>query len=89
MQVTTIQQTDFEAIGYFRFKKMPSGSYLITNDAGRFHFFSAEDFRVFLAGRAKELGDYDDLVQKGFIKTPDYQRWMTSAYAARTHFIGQ
>ncbi len=69
---------------------MMSWSYLLTNDAWRFHFLSAQDFETFLTWNTLEkLDAYEDLVAKGFIKTPDYERWMTRAYGAKSHFVGQ
>lgn len=89
MNISDIQKVSTDTVWFFRFKKTKSGDYLITNDAGRYHFLSEVDFHTYISWDAKSLGDYNELVQKGFIKTPDYERWHTTAYAARSHFVGQ
>lgn len=89
LEIEKINNVKTDEIGFFRFKKDAEGNYLITNDAGRYHFLNSADFWIFTSWNAAKLDDYEDLVQKWFIKTQDYIRWNTAAYAARTHFVWQ
>lgn len=89
LEIQEIQSLNAQKIGFFRFKKFPDGKYLITNDAGRFQFLEEASFKKFIAWEVEILPEYETLVQKGFIKTEDYERWHTRAYQERTHFVGQ
>jgi len=91
MTITTqlIQDLPVEKIWFFRYKRLSSWEYLITNDAGRFHYLTDLEFGSFLKWEAESIASYEELVQKGFIKTPDYERWHSLALSARTHFVGQ
>lgn len=88
LDLQTIQKTATEKLWFFRFKKFDDDSYLITNDAGKFHFFSNSEFDQFLLGEVENLVDYNELVQKWFIKTGDYQLKMTGSVAIRNSFVG-
>ena len=85
----TMQDVNLSDIGYFRFKKFDSDSYLITNDIGKYHFLSYEHFHMFIHGQAKFLPEYDLLIQNGFILTPDYVQSSTEYYREKTSFIKQ
>ncbi len=67
---------DSEKIAFFRFKKFDENTYLITNDAGQFQFLSDSSFEKFVAWEVGELDEYNELVNKGFIKDEFYQEKM-------------
>jgi hypothetical protein len=64
LDVTTIRNTNTEKLGFFRFKRFDNDSYLITNDIGKFHFFSLDDFQKFVSVDVESLKDYDELCRK-------------------------
>lgn len=64
LDLEKIKQAKADEIGFFRFKKFDKNQYLITNDAGKFEFLTNEEFEDFIAGNAKKLQKYDDLVKK-------------------------
>ncbi|MCH8518871.1 His-Xaa-Ser system radical SAM maturase HxsB [Candidatus Gracilibacteria bacterium] len=86
--IDTINTLDTNKIGFFRFKKLPNASIIITNDAGKFHFFSDKDFKNFLSGDVEKLSNYSDLVKKGFIKDTGYQEKLVGSVAMKNHFVG-
>ncbi len=83
-----INNLNTELLGHFRFRKMPHGSYLITNDAGKYHFFSENSFRKFLRGDISQQ-DMITLTGKGFIKDELYESRMVEYYRSRTWFVGK
>ncbi len=83
-----IQDTQTDKIWFFRFKKFDTDTYLITNDAGKFHFLSCADFNDFIAWKVENLTDFDLLSRKGFIKDEQYIDKMTWSVALKNHFVG-
>lgn len=73
IDLNTIQKLD-TSLGHFRFKKFGPDTYLITNDIGRFHFLSEDDFKHFITG-SLDTGSqiYSDLKEKFFIKDPEQE----------------
>lgn len=88
LQLETIQNTNTEKLGFFRFKKFDNHSYLITNDVGKFHFFELEAFQKFISGDVESLEDYDELCEKWFIKDSTYEQRMVGSVALRNSFVG-
>jgi len=86
LNLDKINTTQTEVIGYFRFKKFWD-RILITNDAGKFHFFSQLDFELFLSWKVKDLDCYNDLVIKWFIKNDSYIDRMTGSVAQKNHYV--
>lgn len=78
---------DTKKIGFFRFKKFNNEKYLITNDAWKFHFFNKDIFLKFITWDVENISEYDDLVQKGFIKDPQYEQKMIGSVAYKNHFV--
>ena len=87
LDVTTIRNTNTEKLGFFRFKRFDNDSYLITNDIGKFHFFSLDDFQKFVSVDVESLKDYDELCRKWFIKDSTYQERMTWSTVLRNSFV--
>lgn len=87
LNLATINGAATDKIWYFRFKKFDDNRYLITNDAGKFHFFSVKDFDTFMKGDVESLSDYDELVQKGFIKNEEYEKRMVGSVMQKNHFV--
>ncbi len=83
-----IQKINVDTLWHFRFKKFDDTQYLITNDAGKFHFLSISDFEKFTSWKSKELTYYDELVRKGFIKNEDFEERMVGSVALKNHFVG-
>jgi len=78
LDLQTIDNTNTDKLGFFRFKRFEDGTYLITNDGGKFHFFDEQEFNSFIVGDFSQLkGMEETLTQKGFIKNEDYQTRMT------------
>ncbi len=82
-----IDKIPSDKIGYFRFKKFDAHTYLITNDAWKFHFFSNEDFQKFILGNIDAGPQYEELVAKGFIKNESYEERMIGSVAGKNHFV--
>lgn len=79
---------DAEKLGYFRFGAFADGV-LLTNDEGRWHHLSADDFRAWIAGGI-EAGhaEYDNLAAKGFIREVLSLDEIASTVRARKRYIG-
>lgn len=75
-------------VWFFRFKRMKNKDYLITNDAGKFHIFSPEDFFQFLKGEISSWDIHNELIAKWFIKDERYESRMTGSVALKNHFVG-
>lgn len=55
-------------LGFFRFKEISTGEYLLTNDVGDFIFLSKDDFSTFTKGKIdKGTNLYKELSQKKFV----------------------
>jgi len=71
---------------FFRFKKF-GDDYLITNDIAKHSFLTKKEFGDFIAGKITEWEKYNELLEKKFIKTNEYERDMTLAYAKKNEFL--
>ena len=88
LNIEQIKEAWTDKIWFFRFKKFDSGKYLITNDAWKFEFFDSEEFDNFISWKnLEELKKYDALVEKGFIKTNDYEKEMVKSVSQKNHFV--
>ncbi len=87
LDTKTIDKIPKDKIGYFRFKKFNENTYLITNDAGKFHFFSNDDFQKFILGNIDVGNQFEELVKKGFIKNESYEERMVWSVAGKHHFV--
>ncbi len=87
LQVHTPDGFKTDKLAFFRFKKFDDTSYLLTNDAGKFHFLSAEDFNRFITWEVESLDSYKELLSKGFIQNSDYEQKMTWSYALRSSHV--
>ncbi len=76
-----------EKIAFFRFKKFDKDTYLITNDAGWFQFLWNEAFEKFLAWDVESLEEYQDLLQKGFIKDEEYENKMAGSVHMKNNHV--
>lgn len=73
-------------VAFFRFKKQKSGNFLVTNDVGNFCFLTKEEFQNFLSGKISG-NKRQELEEKLFYKTPEYQERMTVLYNQRNSFL--
>ncbi len=89
IQASTIQELQMWKVGFFRFKKFSNTQYLITNDAGKFHFLDEGEFYKFVSGNIEELTDYENLLQKGFIKDERYEKRMIWSVAQKNLHVWQ
>lgn len=87
ISIENINTAATKKIGFFRFKKFDNFRYLITNDAGKFHFLSLEDFTKFISWDVQQLDSHDELMQKGFIVSDSYEQWMIGSVALKNHFV--
>lgn len=74
-------------IGFFRFKRIKNDQYLITNDAGKFAFLSTWEFEKFISGKLVDKEKYNELLEKGFLKSDHYIDAMTGSVALKNHFV--
>lgn len=77
-------------LGFFRFRKMEGGYYLVTNEIGEFIFLSKKDFKNFLQGNLSTKPElFKDLKKKLFIKdNPNYGEFI-KRYALKNRFYFQ
>ena len=87
LSLKDISKIDSAKLWFFRFKKFSDNLYLITNDAGKFHFFSSTDFQSFVKWEIESLEDYSELLYKWFIKDKSYESRMTGSVAMKNHFV--
>ena len=87
LNLESIQNANTEKIWFFRFKKFSNDSFLITNDAGKFHFLSMSDFNSFISWDVENLSDFKELLQKWFIKNESYESRMIWSVALKNHFV--
>lgn len=87
LNIELLQNIDTKKIWFFRFKKFQNWKYLLTNDAGKFHFFSEVDFEAFLRGQVENMTEYQELIAKWFIKNASYEARMTGSVALKNHFV--
>ncbi len=87
LNIETLQKLQSSDTWYFRFKKFNATSYLITNDAWKFHFLNVDDFNTFISWKASTLQDYQELLKKGFIKDADYEKRMIWSVALKNHYV--
>jgi uncharacterized protein len=75
-------------IAFFRFKILPTGEYLITNDVGWFAYLETEQFMQFVStGEVTDATKQAELVQKGFYKTETSIEVGAADYAQRNSFL--
>ena len=75
-------------IAFFRFKILPMGEYLITNDVGWFAYLETEQFMQFVfTGEVTDAAKQAELVQKGFYKTETSIEVGETDYAERNSFL--
>ncbi len=86
LNLETVQALRSDALGYFRFKKLDAETYLLTNETGKWAFMPAAQFGPFLAGKADD-SRRAELLQKGFLKSPDFEKRAPKAYAQRNLFL--
>ncbi|MFH1691137.1 MAG: His-Xaa-Ser system radical SAM maturase HxsB [Candidatus Omnitrophota bacterium] len=77
-------------VGFFRFKKLNDG-YLLTNETGEYVFLNPEDFESFVFEKPglKNIERYNDLVERGFIKTEDKNDLLIQKYLRRNSFFNE
>lgn len=87
LSLEKIKEAKTDQIGFFRFKKFDTDTYLITNDVGKFAFLTVEEFENFISGLITSWDKYQELLEKGFIKNPNYENTMIYDMALRNHFV--
>jgi len=83
-----IESYDSDKIAYFRFKKFDEDMYLITNDIWNYYFLSSDSFSLFIQWKVEYIEWYSDLLERGFIKKPSFEKSMIEKYRKKTSFIG-
>lgn len=75
-----------DALGFFRFKKLDPDTYLLTNETGEWSFMTPQEFIPFLSGKAEGVKK-EELLQKGFLKSAEYQKRAPMAFAKKNLFL--
>ncbi len=82
------QPVDAERLSWLRFGSL-GGGVLLTNDQGRWHHVSSEDFRAFLAGTLPEgHATLESLAAKGFVRERVSLDEAAHTLRARKRFVG-
>lgn len=76
-----------DRVGFFRFKKFDSETYLITNDIGKFSFLSKKDFGALISNAEVSSEKEQELLEKGFLKDEQYELKMKYDYAQKNQFL--
>jgi His-Xaa-Ser system radical SAM maturase HxsB len=77
-------------LGFFRFKKMKDGNYLITSESGKFAFLSNEEFSKFLNGKIDVDSDIiKELSEKYFMKSGSDSKEHIAEYTEKNQFLFQ
>jgi len=84
---SSIKNIQLDDIWFFRFKRFSDTQFLITNDAGKFHFLNTQDFYDFISWKITSLKDYHILIDKGFIKNADYENRMIWSVALKNTYV--
>lgn len=87
LDLNTIKNLDSNKVPFFRFKKFENGKYLLTNDAWKFIFLDKNEFVLYVTGNHENLSNYDELLEKGFIKNEEYASKMTWSFALRNSYV--
>ncbi len=71
-------------VGFFRFKQLENGDFLLTNDFGFFAFLSPAEFKDYLEGKLDKEGELHlKLKEEGFIKDASSLDGLVKRYADR------
>lgn len=83
-----IKKIDKKKTGFFRYKPL-NGSYLLTNDIGRFSFLDPVGFEDFLSGKIEGTNPekYDELRNNGFILDHLDSDGLIKGYASKFAFL--
>lgn len=73
-------------IAFFRFGKMKTGKYLITNDIGNYAYLNDIEFEQFVSGKL-EWTKKEELTEKLFYKTSEYEDKMIALYNQKNRFL--
>jgi His-Xaa-Ser system radical SAM maturase HxsB len=88
LDLKTIKKLDTKKVGFFRFKKMPDGDYLLTNDIGNYLFIKENDFKNFINGKLDVKSNiYKQLKAGLFTKTKNYQRELIDEYREKYGYL--
>ena len=88
----TLDPSSYDPVGtgFFRFRRLGGGRYLITNDFGRHRFLSGEEFRSFVAGALdKQSPLYARLMQDGFIRDRMDFEELAGVWRSRNRYLWQ
>ena len=85
LSLKTLEEISPE-IWFFRFGKMKTGEYLITNDVGYYAYLSSEEFDKFISG-SLTWSKKEELIWKLFYKTMEYEDNMATIYNAKNRFL--
>lgn len=87
LSVEKINNLRSDKLGFFRFKKFEDDTYLITNDIGKYNFFTKEEFFLFIEWKIESWEKYEELLKNWFIKKEGFEKDMAYAYAQKNHFL--
>lgn len=90
LNLEKIKTLKSEKIGFFRFKKFDSNTYLITNDIWKYSYLTKEEFWDFISWNITSWDKYDELVARKFLKWDDESKYiddMAFAFAKKNKFL--
>jgi len=89
MDIVNIDAMRSEKLGFFRFKSLGKGTYIITNDVGDYSYLSSKEFGEFISWELKKGKKYDELYQKNFIKWKKDEQInpLVNKFIEKNHFV--
>lgn len=82
-----IKKLKNDKIGFFRFKKFDSETYLVTNDVWNYSFLTNREFEDFVSWKISSWDKYEELLEKNFIKSDSYENKMSLKFAKKNEFL--
>ncbi len=86
LEIGKIKKLD-NNLWFFRFKKFDTESYLITNDIWKYSFINKNDFWDFISWKINSWEKYEELLNKKFIKSNNYENDMINSFALKNQYL--
>jgi hypothetical protein len=87
LDLAKIKALKSDTVGFFRFKKFDTDTYLITNDIAKYSFLTGKEFSDFIAGKITSGDKYEELKSNKFIKDANYEQNMILGFAKKNQFL--
>jgi uncharacterized protein len=76
-----------DKVWFFRFKKIDLENYLITNETWKFSYLDKNEFWEFISWNMNSWEKYEELLEKKFLKSENYEEDMAYLYAKKNRHL--